>query len=152
MNVNDPIAQKGYPPLPYCSPDRLHKKHPSFACDMWSYTILFAQFYLGHVPFLFGGKITSIVRCLGPLPKEWKGLYTHPGGHDSWYDQCKTPDPKCSLESRIAHFRPDADLTERKHVHSILSRMFTYEPEKRLTATQLLQDPSFRAIMDKYGC
>lgn len=32
------------------------------------------------------------------------------------------------------------------------ARVFIYYPEKRLTATQLLCDLSFRAIMDKYDC
>ena len=74
------------------------------------------------------------------------------GGLDSWYDQRHSPDPKRDLVSMIAYFRPDADPVEREHVRSIMSKVFIYEPEKRLTATQLLRDPSFRAIMDNYGC
>ncbi|EER36760.1 protein kinase [Histoplasma capsulatum H143] len=95
---------------------------------------------------------TSSERCLGPLPEEWKGLYTHPGSLDSWYDQQKTSDPGHDLASTIAYFCPEADPVEQKHVHSIMSSVFSYYPENRLTATQLLQDPSFRAIMHKYGC
>lgn len=155
MKLCDPVTQHGYPPMQFCSPDRLHRKGPSFACDMWSYMIIFAELYLGHVPFptfIKGGIISGIVRCLGPLPEQWKGLYTHPGGLDSWYDQCKMPNPSHDLASTIAYFRPEADPIERKHMHSIMSRVFSYCPEKRLTATQLLQDTSFKAIMDKYGC
>lgn len=33
-----------------------------------------------------------------------------------------------------------------------MSKVFVYDPEKRNTATQLLQDPSFGAIMDRYDC
>lgn len=155
MKLGDSVTQRGYPPMQFCSPDRLHRKDPSFACDMWSYMMIFAELYFGYPPFptfLKGGIITGIVRCLGPLPEQWKGLYTHPGGLGSWYDQRKTPDPNNDLASTIAYFRPDADLIERQHMQSIMNRVFTYCPEKRLTATQLMQDSSFRAIMDKYGC
>ncbi|KAJ5715560.1 protein kinase domain protein [Penicillium malachiteum] len=155
MKLGDPITQRGYPPVQFRLPDRLHGKHPSFVCDMWSYMVIFAELYFGYLlfhSFLDGGIVTSLAICLGPLPEEWKDLYTHPGRLDSWYDQRQTPDPEHDLESTIAYFRPDADPTERKHVQTVMSRVFTYCPEKRLTATQLLQDPSFRAIMEKYGC
>ncbi|KAJ5611893.1 hypothetical protein N7528_008998 [Penicillium herquei] len=155
MKLGDPITQSGYPPVQFCSPDRLHGKHPSFACDIWSYMIIFAELYLGYLPFhsfLDGGIVASFARCLGPLPEKWKDLYAHPGRLDSWYDQRQAPDPKHNLEATIARFRPDADPSERKLVQSVISKVFTYCPEKRLTATQLLQGPSFRTIMDKYGC
>ena len=153
--LGDPMTQHGCPPSQFCSPDRLHGKDPSFACDMWSYMIIFAVLYLEYAPFptvLEGGIISGIITRLGPLPEQWKGLYVYPGGLDSWYDQHQTPDPKRDLASTIAYFRPDADPVEQQHVHSIMCRVFTYNPEERLTATQLLRDPSFRAIMDKYGC
>lgn len=146
---------RGYPPMQFCSPDRLHKEGPSFACDMWSYMIIFGELYLGFTPFHTwrkGGILTALVRCLGPLPERWKGLYTHPGGFDSWYDQSNVPDPSNNLASVIAYFRPDADPAEREQVHSVMSRVFTYYPEKRPTAAQLLQDSTFRAIMGRYGC
>ncbi|KAJ5434749.1 kinase domain-containing protein [Penicillium cf. griseofulvum] len=151
--LSDSAAQRGYPPSQYCSPERLHGKDPSFACDMWSYMVVFSVIYLGFVPFptwLKGGVISAFVRCLGPLPEEWKGLSMD--GLDSWYDQSTTPDPNHDLASTIAYFHPDGDPIERKHVASIMCKVFQYCPEKRPTATQLLQDPSFRAIMEKYGC
>ncbi|GKZ16797.1 hypothetical protein AbraIFM66951_006286 [Aspergillus brasiliensis] len=153
--VSDPVTPRGWPPMQYCSPDRLHRQDPSPACDMWSYMILFSQLYLGHVPFstfFNGGIIGGFVMSLGPLPEEWKGLYTHPEGRDSWYVQNQTLDPSWTLESKIARLRPEADPMERSHVLSTMSRVFTYDPAKRLTATQLLRDPSFRAIMENYGC
>lgn len=153
--LDDGTTQRGYPPMQFCSPDRLHRKDPSFACDMWSYMVIFAELYLGYPPFPTfpeGGIISGIVRYLGSLPEQWKGLYTHPGGLDSWYDQHTTPDPDHDLASTIAHFRPEADPVERNYVHFIMSRVFNYCPEKRLTATELLRDPSFKAVMDTYGC
>lgn len=41
MKVGDPVAQSGYPPMQFCSPERFHGIYPSFACDMWSYMINF---------------------------------------------------------------------------------------------------------------
>lgn len=122
---------------------------------MWSYMVVFAVIYLGFEPFstwLEGGVISGFVRSLGPLPEKWKGLYIHSGGFDSWYDQSRTPNPNHDLASIIAYFRLDADPIERQHVASMMYKVFQYCPDKRLTATQLLQDPSFRAIMEKYGC
>ncbi|CAP94055.1 hypothetical protein E8E15_002763 [Penicillium rubens] len=151
--LGDPITQRGRPPSQFCSPDRLHGKEPSFACDMWSYMVIFAVLYLGFSPFhsaFKGGIITSITESLGPLPKEWKGLYD--GALDSWYDQDQTPDPNHNLASKIAYYRPDADPVEQQLVHAMMSKVFTYNLEERPTATQLLRDPSFRAIMEKYGC
>lgn len=157
MKLGDSVIQHGYPPMQFCSPERLHRQEPSFACDMWSYMIIFSQLYLGFPPFptwLKGGPLAGMVKCLGPLPEQWKGLYTHvePEDLDTWYDQCTKPDPKHDLAAEIAYRRPEADSTERKHVLSILSRGLNYSPEKRLTATQLLQDSSFKAVMSKYCC
>ncbi|KAJ5457233.1 hypothetical protein N7530_012507 [Penicillium desertorum] len=153
--ISDLETQRGYPPMHYCSPDRLHKQEPSFACDMWSYMAIFSMLYLEFPPFptfVEGGVVGGMVECLGPLPEKWKGLYTHPGGLDSWYDQSQSPDPKYIIAEKIAYFRPDADLAERQHVESVMLKVFIYEPEKRLTAKELLRDPSFRAIMERYGC
>lgn len=81
-----------------------------------------------------------------------EGPYAWPGSRDSWYVQHQTPDPEWNLEFRIAYLRTDADSVEQQFVHSIMSKVFVYNPEERITATQLLRDPSFRALMDRYGC
>ncbi|KAJ5555690.1 hypothetical protein N7461_004160, partial [Penicillium sp. DV-2018c] len=149
--IGDLTTERGYPPMNYCSPDRLHGQEPSFACDMWSYMTIFSMLYLAFSPFrtfLGGGVVSGMVESLGPLPEQWKGLYIYPGGLDSWYDQSRSPDRANDLAVRIAHFRPDADPVERQHVQSIMSKVFIYHPEKRPTAIELLRDPSFRAIMD----
>ncbi|KAI2184890.1 hypothetical protein LOZ20_006865, partial [Ophidiomyces ophidiicola] len=155
MEVGDSTVQHGYPTLEFCSPDRLHGECPSFACDMWSYMVIFSKLYLGYSPissWLDGGAVSSMVRCLGPLPEKWRGHYVHSKKLDSWYDQSKTPDSKRTLAAKIAHFRPDADPAEQRDVLSILTRGLSYCPEKQLTATELLQDPSFLAIMATYNC
>lgn len=71
--LGDPMTQRGCPPSQFCSPDRLHRKDPSFACDMWSYMIIFAVLYLEYAPFptaLEGGIISGIITRLGPLPEQ----------------------------------------------------------------------------------
>src|SRR5690625_3560992 len=126
---------RGRPPMAFCSPDRLHRKYPSFACDMWKYMIIFAELYPGYTPFPSGGKggiISGMVSRLGPLREQWKGHYIWPeDAFDSWYDQGVRADS--DLAATIAYFRPEADPIERKYMYSILSRAFVYCPEKRLT-------------------
>ncbi|GKZ18991.1 hypothetical protein AbraIFM66951_001951 [Aspergillus brasiliensis] len=146
--VGESVTQRGYPPSVFCSPERLHGKDTGFACDMWSYTVVFSELYL-KVPLFC--SIADVTRYFGPLPEDWKGSCVFEGGLDSWYDQTQTP-AAGSLEHCIAFLRPETDETERQHWITLMRKMFTYCPEERLTATQLLQDPSFRAIMDKYGC
>ncbi|OAX77482.1 hypothetical protein ACJ72_08219 [Emergomyces africanus] len=40
------------------------------------------------------------------LPEQWKGLYTHSGGLDSWYDQRKTPIQIMTLHQQLHTFVP----------------------------------------------
>ncbi|EEP78845.1 predicted protein [Uncinocarpus reesii 1704] len=140
----------GEPPIQYCSPDRLHKKGSTPACDMWSYMCIFAQLYIGWVPFNIyqRGIIASIIRIAGPLPEQWKGHYVDPhDSRDEWYYQNQPFNPEAVLNQ---YLRKDIDPVERRLVISVMSRGFCAGPEKRLTAAQLLQDPSFKAIMDIY--
>jgi serine/threonine protein kinase len=152
MKPETSVTQPGRPPIHYCSPERLHNHNPSFVCDIWSYMCLFTELYVGFTPFhtwANGGIVTTIVNLIGPLPAEWKGHYCTPSKTlDSWYAQDSTPKPESKLEALILRGRPDTSPTERKHALSIMSRGFSISPEKRPTATQLLRDPSFKAIID----
>lgn len=130
--------------------------------DMWKkgefvrpYMVIFAELYIGFLPFWSypeGGIIVDYLKCFGPLPEEWKGLYIYSDGLDSWYDQSAEADPEFDLASRIIGYRPEVDAAERELVCSIMRKVFRYRPEERLTATQLLQDESFKALMKRYGC
>ncbi|OOO07439.1 hypothetical protein OAory_01039390 [Aspergillus oryzae] len=75
MKLGNPIIPKGYPPTDFCFPDPLHKMKPSFACDMLSYMVIFGAIYLRFPPFR---SWRYLIKCLGPLPEQWKGLYNHP--------------------------------------------------------------------------
>ncbi|KAL4938793.1 hypothetical protein BDV06DRAFT_231529 [Aspergillus oleicola] len=153
--ITDPETPRGYPPKEFCSPERLHGFDPSPSCDMWSYMVVFSVLWMGFrpfAPFPQGGAVGGIVQCLGPLPEEWKGSYTQSNGDDSSYDQSQEPNPKFTLEAQIARLSPDSDPVEKRHVLDIMSKVFQYRPEKRPTASELLRDASFRAIMDTYNC
>ncbi|KAL2813008.1 kinase-like domain-containing protein [Aspergillus granulosus] len=155
MQLDDTPAPVGSPPFQFCSPDRLHGKEPTTACDMWSYMVIFSQLYLGFPPFsyYFNGTMSCIVMRLGPLPTEWRGSYYRPDdAPDSWYDQNKKPDQDKNLASVIAHRRPETDQPERDLARTVMEKVFHFCPEKRLSATQLLRDDSFNALMAKYGC
>ncbi|WEW61696.1 hypothetical protein PRK78_007188 [Emydomyces testavorans] len=153
MRVGDSPIPKGYPPLEVCSPERLHGVEPTFSCDIWSYTCLFAQLWLSCSPFIGGwnnGLLGCVVDRLGPLPRQLKGLFT-PAEQavDQWYNG--KPNPAVSLESLIKFAQPEASPSEQKHVLAVLSRGFALIPAHRPTATQLLQDPDFKAIMELYA-
>ncbi|KGO74379.1 hypothetical protein PITC_080710 [Penicillium italicum] len=155
--LGDPTyeAKPGFPPPLYCSPERLHNEPPSFACDMWSYMIVFSELYLDFPPFYStagGGIIGDLFKILGPLPARWKGLCDHPIIEDSWYEDSEEPFPDMELKERITLRRPEMDEAEKDLATSVLRKVFVYSPEKRLSATQLLEDSDFKALMQKYGC
>lgn len=156
IKIGTAVRIKEQAPYYFCAPERLHGADPSFASDMWSYMCLFAALYLGNNVFYGnGGESTAFswVEQLGAMPNHWKGRFWRPEEvNDAWYDQTTTPDPERDLAARIARMRPDASQAERELVLSIMHKAFCYLPERRITAEQLLQDPSFRAIMDIYEC
>ncbi|KAL4886033.1 kinase-like domain-containing protein [Aspergillus karnatakaensis] len=147
--------QPGDPPWEFCSPDRLHGMHPTFACDMWSYMTLFAMLYVGHRFFptwCTGGIISGYLMYFGPLPEDWKGRYLPRGGaRDDWYDQSEKSSVTDGLDARLAYSRPEVDTEERELVKTIMLKVFHYRPQERPTATQLLQDADFNALMARYG-
>ncbi|DAA75434.1 TPA_exp: Uncharacterized protein A8136_1831 [Trichophyton benhamiae CBS 112371] len=154
INVGEQVTREreGRPPMRYCSPERLHGFPPSTACDMWSYMCVLSEFYLGFpiIRNTFGGDIIpSMVESLGPLPAEWKGsLFWEYKDH--WYDQDTKPSPQGAFEIQIKRLRPDIDQAELEVASSLFRRGFCLEPEKRPTAAELLQDPLFKALMDRY--
>ena len=136
----------------YASPARLHGERATFACDMWSYMCILAKLYTGYEVFgcfLSGSPLRQIVDTLGPLPDRWRGLLPH--ATDDWYDQAKEPKPQQTLEAIIERARPDVSPEERGHAVLVLRRGFSYVPEERLSAAELLLDPSFNALLASHG-
>ncbi|KAI1752693.1 kinase-like protein [Xylaria castorea] len=145
-------------PLLFCAPERFHGADQSFASDMWSFTFLFAQLYLG-VEVTYGDGLTFVSRLvgtLGPFPVHWRGRYPNNKGKDWWYDQTdQMPRSEIlggykTLEHRIDFLRPEISPEERKLALEVFRKGFEYLPEKRITAAQLLEDPSFNALMAYY--
>ena len=139
----------------YHAPETFHNVIPGFASDMWSYMCLFADLYLGFSPWGSSNThvkmITRMVGILGPLPRHWRGYYTGYGEcDDSWYDQRRKCDRKVILESIIKKERPEVSSVERDHVVEMMSKGFCYSPDGRPTATKLLRDSSFQAVMEIY--
>ena len=121
---------------------------------MWSFVCILAQLILGQSPFFGVGAPTvmdSITGRLGSLPERWKGFYNAGEGKDSRYDQRHTRVYSEPLPAFIDRLRLDMDKAERHLVHTVLARGLCYLPESRLSAAQLLQDASFRAIVAFYG-
>lgn len=91
-----------------------------------------------------------MVKVLGPLPQNWHSYYHQPGSNGaSWYDP--RTQPENTLEAMIARSRPDVTSNEAAHVLSFMLEGFRYDPQKRITAAQLLSNASFQAVMGLYG-
>lgn len=86
------------------------------------------------------------------MPERWKGRFWWPEVADNaWYDHRETfSDPERDLAAKSARMRPDTSQAERELVLSVMLKVFCYLPERRIIAEQLLQDHSFRALMELY--
>jgi serine/threonine protein kinase len=147
------VERKVLSPHLFRAPELFHNVDPSFASDMWSYMCIFSQLYFYWVPWqlpLRSEMFNEMVKISGPLPEQWKGNYIGKKYDNSWYDQSTTSDFRSGIESLIQQERPETSPTERNHVLSVMSKVFCYRPEDRLTAQQLLRDDSFKALMEIY--
>lgn len=155
MKSGSPVRCKWQSPACYCAPERFHGHGPTFASDMWSYMCLFAELYIGVVPFHGSGNgnaVTSFVCSLGPLPAEWQGTFDAGGSvpQDFWYDQTQGVVALRSLEEITKRGRPDVGDYERRLALKVFSKVFRYQREDRLTAAELLQDQDFNALLQIY--
>lgn len=142
-------------PAIFCAPERFHQMGPTFASDIWSYMCVFAELYV-DIPFFHGAAhstaITSIVDTLGPLPWSWKEQYDgHNPRDDNWYDSQRLTQPLRDLEAIAQRVRPDVGPAERKLVLFILRWGLSYNPDRRPTAQQILENHSFKALLGMYG-
>lgn len=140
----------------YCAPELFHDMEPSFASDMWSYMVVFLYLYAGNLPFALGpgftGVLGSILDVVGLLPQEWKGLYDahdKANAKESWYGQGSQP--KSMLSAFLDKHRPDITEGEKALVLSVIRQVFRPRPEDRVTASELLGNKDFKALMSIYG-
>lgn len=151
-----PVRHKWQSPAVFCGPERFHGFNPSFAGDMWSYTCLLMELYLGMQPF-YGRAVCStlgnLVDNMGPLPSEWAEKYEGPGKADErWYDQSRRPHKNLTLEAIARRARPEVADAEMRTALSVFNKGLAYLPEKRPSAAELLQDPDFNALMKIHQC
>ncbi len=134
----------------WCALEQFHNVNPTTASDMWSFMCIFAKLYLGALPWPpYGDPLAEIVKIFGSLPQRWSGHFYYPQrANPLWYDP--RTKPETSLDALIARARPDVDSTERSYVAHVLRRGFAYEPDERITACQLLQDPDFQNTLRRY--
>jgi serine/threonine protein kinase len=154
IKVGDPVKEKWHRPVEYCAPEQFHNEYPSYASDMWSYMCLFAKLSLGVTPFY--GNSSNIIssdmtNVLGPMPPEWKGCYEGDGQSDaSWYDKSRKPADGRTLRELIGRARKEINDAEADEIESIMKKGFCYSVNDRITAAELLQDDSFKALMRRY--
>lgn len=151
-----PVETKVHGPYRLCAPERYHGTDPSLASDVWSYMCLFVVLYANCNVFTGqGGNRTgdSWYERLGGMPEHWKGkFWDAEEARDYWYDPKAVPHPDMTIEGFIARCRPEVSEAERELFVSLMRKAFCYLPENRITVAQLLEDPSFKALMEIYQC
>jgi hypothetical protein len=73
---------------------------------MWSFMCIFTNHYLDVVPWNHTNcnlLMANMIETLGPLPRQWKGLYNafNFPGNNPWYDQKRKPNPEVTLKTII---------------------------------------------------
>lgn len=123
--------------------------------------------------------LSNIVERLGLLPAEWAAVGAEKHNPGSWYNAPKQSEEvsrkKVPFGDNLAKFRdylagienkdrtkgnePSAnellvEINQRKqadrHASAVISKVFQMRPEKRLTASQLLEDKDWKALMRIY--
>lgn len=139
-------------PLAFCAPERFHGHRPSFASDMWSYSIVFASLLVGF-EVTWGNDIDQIVALAGRFPKDWRTKFaiTDCQAEERWYDDTLPMSQFLeSLEKKIDRADGDVPSAVKDSALRLLRRGLAYDPEQRITATEMLQDRDFHDIMSYY--
>ncbi|OIW27961.1 kinase domain-containing protein [Coniochaeta ligniaria NRRL 30616] len=127
---------------------------PSTKSDVWQlacvlYTVhakvpMFPTFFR-----IFGILVGTVVGYLGPLPQQWKGRfmfdeygYQEPGKvpnetDPAWWFEDKHSDK--SIDSRLSQKAPHLSARQRGEYVRLLHDMVAYEPEQRLSATDVVE-------------
>ncbi len=116
----------------------------STPADMWSVACIFAELIRGEVLFQGEGEINQIVkifRCLGvPTEETWPGFSTYPLA-------LRVQQYKIQQTERLRDFFPPTNFSGGAYLNDsgfdLLSRLLTYNPDRRLTASDALKHAWF---------
>ncbi|CAG8903138.1 unnamed protein product [Penicillium egyptiacum] len=151
--ISDLDTQRGYPPMHYCSPDRLHNQEPSFACYMWSYMAVFSMLYLTCPPFptfINGGVVSAMVECLGRYLSSGKVSTHTPVDLTHRMISLNLLIQKMTLLRKL-HTSVPMPIWSSGNMCNLLCRK-SLSIRKTADPKKLLRDTSFKAIMERYGC
>lgn len=157
VKAGTPVINRLQSPADYCAPELFHNIEPGFASDIWSYRVVFLYLYTETTIFTgrgFAGRVSSIVKHAGGLPSEWLGryeLYDKEEVQASWYGQGSKAKDAHAFSAFLDQQRPDISAKEKTHVLSVIQKVFQPRPQDRLTASELLEDVDFKAVMSMNG-
>lgn len=156
--IDSPATDHCLPPETCCPPELCHQGfEPTYESDMWGFMCVFTTLMTGFNPFTGwsdSGALGSMFEMLGPLPQEWEGRYKWPHHYPDekrakWYDHSRVPGD--SLGDFLDRTRKDIGPRERELILEVMQKGFQYQPSKRISAQQLLDDESFRELMSIHG-
>jgi serine/threonine protein kinase len=165
--------------LAFLSPERFHDSDPSPASDMWSFMVVFVYLYLGRLPFsnLHGivddlgplpaewakpkpkydtswyesAENSSVPKCIFAtwLRENWqKEVAATARRYSGWVeDGNKQYAERANRAAQEAIVKEQAET----HVLKVIRSVFRHQPEERLTASQLLEDPGWKKLMELCG-
>lgn len=141
-------------PIDYFPPEICFGYPPSTKSDIWQ---LAGVIYMVHAKApmfptffrIFEILTGTAVGYLGPLPQEWKGRfmydeygYREPGRvpnrtEPAWWYEEKLSEK--SIDTRLAKEAPQLSIRQRGEYVRLLLDMVAYEPEQRLSASDVVQ-------------
>lgn len=141
-------------PIDYFPPEICFGYSPSSSSDIWSLACVLYKVECGSFLFptffeIFEFLVGTAVCYLGPLPEEWKGrfLFEEYGYREegkpmnrsevTWWFSDKFPDK--SIDDRLTKEAPHLSNRQREDFVRLLRDMVVYEPEKRLSATDVVE-------------
>ncbi|QLI69139.1 Serine/threonine-protein kinase AFC3 [Metarhizium brunneum] len=151
-------------PIDISPPELCFGYLPSTKSDIWQLACIFYQIHTKAVLFptvfqIFEILIGTIVSYLGPIPQHWKGKfnfdeygYCEPGQVQDTTEPEWWFEDKCSektIDSRITQEAVHLSTYQREEYVRLLHDMVVYEPEKRLSAVEVIQRLGSASFLDE---
>jgi serine/threonine protein kinase len=140
------------------APEQILGGEVNKALDIWSFGSLLFEFITGDQLFWIGNYditpeeqddtyLLMLSHSLGPLPESLYALWNRSSRYYTSERVLLNNDLYAgtwSLEERFDHGKPaDVSDDDAKMVKALLRRILQYDPAKRPTASEILQDPWF---------